>query len=83
VKNESTPHLTPHARDRCLEMGISTKRAKRVVQQQVLKYVSNAAHDNGAFIVMSHDADIAVVWQEDRNLILSVLHRTQEVYERP
>jgi hypothetical protein len=79
---EATPRLTLHARERCAEMGISTKRAKRVVKERRLVYISNLDHDNDAFVVMSDDPDICVVWKEHTNLILTVLPRTQEEYVR-
>lgn len=34
----STPRLTEHARARCVEMGISTKVAKRIVQNPTMTY---------------------------------------------
>ena len=78
----NTPKLSQHARDRCREMGISTRRAKRVVQHQTTTYPSTG-HDNGGLIVQSAgDPEIAVVWDPATNTILTVVPRVQEDYIR-
>jgi hypothetical protein len=76
----STARLTDHARLRCAQMGIGTKRAKRVVAHRLQTYTDPVR--NG-LLVTSDDPDIAVVWDPRTNLILTVLWRTQDVYERP
>lgn len=79
----NTPKLSQHARDRCLEMGIPTRRAKRVVQHQTTTYPNSAGHNNGGLIVQSsRDPEIAVVWDPSTNVILTVVPRIQEDYIR-
>lgn len=78
-----TPRLSVHARERCAELGISTKRAKRVVQQRTGTYPGAPSHTNNAIVVTSaSDPEIAVVWDPDANSILTVLPRIQEDYVR-
>lgn len=79
----TTPKMTVHARVRCLEMGISTKRAKRVVQNRSVTYwVDGAAHANNGVTVLSEDPDIAVVWDPDTDRIITVVPRTPHRYVR-
>ncbi len=78
-----TPRLTRHARERCAELGISTKRAKRVVQHRTGSYPSAPGHDNNGIVVTSAtETEIAVVWDPDTNQILTVVPRIQETYVR-
>lgn len=80
----STPKLTRHARERCREMGISTRRAKRVVQHQTTTYPSTGSgHSNNGLVVLSAgEPEIAVVWDPPTNTILTVIPRVQEDYIR-
>ena len=78
----NTPKMTVHARVRCLELGISTKRAKSVVRNRVSTYPGAPKHGNNGRLVMSADPDIAVVWDPETNHILTVLPRVQEDYVR-
>lgn len=56
-----TPRLTDHARERCAEMGVSTKRAKRVVQHRDLTYPGRKGTD--CWVSKSSvDPILAVVW---------------------
>lgn len=83
MSHKNTPKLTMHARVRCIELGISTKRAKRVVQTRSSTYPSNLGHDNNGLVVHSaSDPEIAVVWDPDTDHILTVLPRTSETYVR-
>jgi hypothetical protein len=82
MTHHETPRMTVHARVRCLEMGISTKRAKRVVQNRTGTYPGNPKDGNNTRMVLSADPDIAVVWAPDTNYILTVLPRVQENYVR-
>ena len=82
MAHHETPRLSMHARLRCLEMGISTKRAKSVVRNRVSTYPGNPVHGNNGRMVMSADPDIAVVWDPETNHILTVLPRVQERYVR-
>ena len=78
-----TPRLTRHARDRCAELGISTKRAKRVVQHRTGTYPSAVGHsNNGMMVTSATEPEIAVVWDPGTNEILTVVPRIQEDYVR-
>lgn len=78
--SKRTPRLTKHAQERCAEMGITTKRAKRVVQNRTLMYAG--VHDNNGYVCMSDDPDICVVWDPETNSILTVLPKTARNYSR-
>lgn len=78
-----TPQMSPHARLRCREMGISTKRAKRIFQHHDTRYAAHAGYRNGGFTLMwSGEPDIAIVVSQDMTTVITVLERTQEEYER-
>lgn len=57
-----TPKLTQHARERCEEMGLNTKQAKRVVQDPEITYEGNHC---GETIAISGDLAVPFVVQED------------------
>jgi hypothetical protein len=76
-----TPRMSAHARQRCAEMGITTKRAKRIVRERVTSYHTQS-HRNDGVVCMSDDADLAVVWDPIRNVVLTVLPRTSDQYSR-
>jgi hypothetical protein len=84
----ATPRVSPHARQRCQEMGISTKRAKRVVMRpDIVRPANRPGRPKGAYKMAVSDADpeIAVVFIEtrcDRPVIVTVLWRTYETYDR-
>ena len=79
----NTPRVTYHARQRCAELGISTKRAKRIVQQRTSTYPSPQGHSNNGVVCSSTvDPEYAVVWDEHTNTILTVLPRTTDRYKR-
>lgn len=78
----STPKLTNHARERCVEMHISTKRAKRVVRNADVR---RPAERGAVLATWQGDPAIAVIYVEDQEpvpLITSVVWRTREQYER-
>ncbi len=78
-----TPRMTKHAQQRCIEMGIGTKRAKQVVLSRSCTYPNNRGHSNNGVLVHSaSDPEIAVVWDPDTNCILTVLPRVRENYKR-
>jgi hypothetical protein len=80
--DQTTPRMTHHARQRCAEMGISTKVAKRIYRERVLTYEGKPGSD--ARVALSNDQDYAVVYTEvdDGVLICSVVFRTQDDYRR-
>jgi hypothetical protein len=74
-----TPVLTHHARQRCAEMGISTKVAKRIVQTASSTYTSK----DGVIHHSREHPEYAVVTPDDNPLlILTVVFRTEETYVR-
>lgn len=74
---DQTPRLTEHARERCAEMGLTTKRAKRVVQNPDVVYPGRRGEgaDPDAYIALSdEDTEIAVVFvPEEPPRIITVL----------
>lgn len=74
-----TPALTAHARQRCAEMGINTKVAKRIVQHHTLVYPAPFGHPPGRVLVSSVQyPEFLVVAAEDLHLIFTVLWNSQE-----
>lgn len=79
----STPVLTRHAQQRCVEMEISTKVAKRIVQRGEVAYPGTPSSQGPTMVVLwSEDRDYAVVTNVERTLVLTVLFRTMEFFER-
>lgn len=77
-----TPRMTVHARDRCREMGISTKVAKRMVQDPS---ITHTTRDGRMIATCDAYPDYAVVYavSEDRtHWIITVLFNTEVHYER-
>jgi hypothetical protein len=80
---DTTPRMTRHARDRCVELGISTKRAKRIVQHRSSTYEATRGHGNAGLTCQSTvDPSISVVWDPITNQIITVLPRTASTYVR-
>lgn len=78
-----TPRMTRHALQRCMELGITSKRAKRIVQNRTTMYPSQRSHTNNGMIVHSaSDTEYGVVWDPETNTILTVLPRTHVDYTR-
>jgi hypothetical protein len=73
--------MTHHARERCQEMGVSTKAAKRVVQEPTTTWTSD-----GQTVATSDEyPEITVVFAVDadgRPVVITVLYRTAEEYDR-
>lgn len=79
VAERTTPRLSYHARQRCAEMGVTTKRAKRIVQDPDLVRPAQGA----LMAVSDADPDIAVVFTEETPpTIITVVWRTYETYDR-
>lgn len=74
--------MTQHARERAAEMGVCTKRVKRLVRNPCLRRTDA----NGITLAISNaDPEIAVVYADGpdgRPVVLTVLYRTYERYER-
>lgn len=82
-----TPVLTKHAKLRCLQMGVSTKRAKHVVRYPDIVYVAPPKYPGCWLAVADSDPDIAVAFTRDegcdRPVILTVLSRGVDFFVRP
>ena len=77
-----TPKMSPHATKRCEQLGISTKRAKRIVRTRTSTY-TGGEHANDALICQSSlDPDYSVVWNEITNLVITVVPRIEDNYVR-
>jgi hypothetical protein len=80
----ATPVLSRHARQRCLEMGISTKVAKRIVQRPNLRRPGNPG--TGTVVATSYEhPGYAVVFvhpPEQAPLVVTVLFDTREFTAR-
>jgi len=86
VREEVTPRLTTHARERCAEMGITTKVAKAIYQARDLDRPSTKPGSDCRMATCSRLPEYAVVYfisEEDGvPVIASVVFKTYEVYER-
>jgi hypothetical protein len=82
-----TPRLSAHAKLRCLQMNVTTKRVKRVVRTADILYPGHPSADGSpAWLAMSEcDREIAVVFVRDAAgvpVVLTVLYRGRE-FVRP
>lgn len=72
--------MTDHARERCTEMGISTKVAKRIVQY------ADATWTHGPKVLAVSDRHpaytVVYVMEEDQPVVCTVLFRRAEDYVR-
>jgi hypothetical protein len=76
----ATPRLSQHARDRCGEMGVGTKRAKRIVRDPDL---TRPAAPNRAAL-RDDDPELLVVYSDDTQppTIVTVLWNTGTPFDR-
>lgn len=77
-----TPRLTHHARQRCEEMDVRTKRVKRIVRDPDLDRPSVAQR---RIATRDDDPGLAVVYAEGEDgtpVIITVLPHVQEEYDR-
>lgn len=75
----TTARMSPHARDRCQEMGIRTRVAKRIVANPDVSYESEGR------VLAASDAypGITVVYApESPPVVVTVVWRTPERWER-
>lgn len=83
----STARICDHARDRCVEMGISTKVAKRIVRNPTMVLPDFQGNPDRRFVYSDVEPEYAVViCQEDGepDTVITVLYYTpQERFERP
>lgn len=82
VATNDTPRLTEHARQRCAEMGVGTKRAKRVVRSPDVCYPGT---HQGELVCYRDDDSIACAFVETdgRRVILTVLWKGVEFVRPP
>lgn len=75
----TTPRLTNHARLRCLQMGVRTKRVKRIVREPHVDYPSY-----GNRICYRDDDELAVVYTPTGSgaLVITVLYNLKTDYAR-
>ena len=78
-----TAKLSEHARRRCLEMHVTTKRVKKLVRQPDITRTSY----NGRWLAVSDaDPEIAVVYAKAPDgtcTVITVLYRQLDYYRRP
>lgn len=72
-----TPKLTEHARQRCAEMGLTTRRVKRVVRDPDLVYTSY-----GRRLMCRYDEPTFRVVVDEYGLVITVLLWTYDPYAR-
>lgn len=81
-----TPRLTDHARLRCIQMEVNTKRVKRIVLRPSL-VVPGPPELKAEFIATAtYDPEIQVAYvveADGRPIVITVLWNTQEDYVRP
>lgn len=77
---QPTPRMSEHARQRCRDMGISTKVAKRIVQHPA---ITHCAKEGRVLVTSDKHPEYAVVYApSDPPVIVTVLFNTQVRYER-
>lgn len=78
-----TPRLSQHARQRCKEMGISTRLVKRIVQNADVSFPATPSSDGRPtqMLTWSKEERYRVVLSDD-NVVLTVLFRCTETYVR-
>lgn len=83
-----TPVLTRHARERCAEMGVSTRVAKAiVVAPDMTRPAPSQRHPEARMAISDAAPEYAVVYKpgaahNGADLVLTVLFRTYEQYVR-
>lgn len=80
-----TPRLTQHARERCQQMNVSTKRVKRILQNPDLVYPGPLEHGDNYLAGAEFDREILVAFvvEDGVTTVKTVLFRTNEYYVRP
>jgi hypothetical protein len=84
VAEHSTPRLSDHARQRCAEMGVATKRAKRVLQDPVVVLPAGLGHPEHYRRATGEDPEIFIVFDPTPEVpvIVTVQWRTYDDYDR-
>ena len=86
---EVTPVISYHARDRCAEMGISTKVAKKIWRTRMLTRPAAGPGDRIMVLSPEHPEYAIIVAlqpdppvQDDRPLVVSIVFNCDEEYVR-
>jgi len=77
-----TPRLSEHARARCDEMHVETKRVKRLLREPDM---TRPGHEPGRIMAMSDkDPDLIVVYkvEDGEQIVITVLFRSYDRYDR-
>lgn len=77
-----TAMLTTHARERAAELGVCTKRIKRIVREADVCRVTRG--EGRRIAVMAADPELAVVYvvgADGRPIVVTVLYRDPEQYQ--
>lgn len=77
----TTPKISDHARERCAEMGISTKVAKQIVKNPSLTRPGHTV-ETRRFVTSTLHPDYAVIYDEATNEVVTVLFYCTERYIR-
>ena len=81
-----TPRLSDHARLRCIQMEVNTKRVKRIVLRPSMVVPGPPSNPNSFVATAVDDPELRVAYgidQDGRPIIITVLWNTQEDYVRP
>jgi Domain of unknown function (DUF4258) len=79
----ATARLSDHARDRCAEMGVGTKRVKHLLRRPD---IIRTTYKDRYFAVSDADPEIAVVYAKAPDgtcTVVTVLYRQYNEYTRP
>lgn len=80
-----TPRLSDHARLRCIQMEVNTKRAKRIVQHPSMVIPGPPSNKDSFIATSADDKELQVAYaidEDGRPIIITVLWNTQEFYVR-
>lgn len=80
-----TPRLTPHARERCVEMGISTKVAKAIVRHADVRYPARPGQPGIAALSDVYPGYAVVYVERDAGeppVVVTVLFNAQDFAAR-
>jgi hypothetical protein len=81
-----TPALTDHARLRCIQMEVNTKRVKRIVLRPTMVVPGPPHYGDNYIATADYDPEIQVAYAVDetgRPVVKTVLWSTPEHYTRP
>lgn len=83
----SDVRMTPHARERCEQMGVSTKVAKRIWRERSMTRPEFQRHENRVFVHSStYRPDLVLIVEDpdsDDPRVITVMYHSYERVERP